>query len=76
MNFSLLEERIEQSEDVAFFFIENSPLEIDETGDLITDDYEGALAALRSWLNQNPDYTIRTDTYCVFVGGLFSTPSP
>lgn len=41
----------------------DGPLEVDESGELFADDFEEALTTLRNWINQNPDYTIRTDSY-------------
>lgn len=43
--------------------IENYPLQLDESGDVITKDYVKALQTVREWFVKNPSYTIRTDTY-------------
>ncbi len=43
--------------------IHNFPVKTDETGDLVTKDYANALTTVRSWLTQNPGYTISRDSY-------------
>jgi hypothetical protein len=43
--------------------IENFPVSVDETGNLNNDDYASALTAVRTWLQQNPDYRIKNNSY-------------
>ncbi|RAW02133.1 hypothetical protein DQQ10_06180 [Pseudochryseolinea flava] len=43
--------------------IENYPLQLDESGDVITKDYVKALQTVREWFSKNPSYVIRKDTY-------------
>jgi hypothetical protein len=44
--------------------IKNFPLEIDSTGELLTNDYVNALRTLRNWFKENEQtYEIITDTY-------------
>ncbi|MDX9694675.1 MAG: hypothetical protein RBT49_02695 [Bacteroidales bacterium] len=44
--------------------IKNFPLEIDSTGELLTNDYVNALKTLRNWFKENEQtYEIITDTY-------------
>ncbi len=42
--------------------IENFPIEVDESGDLLVDNYQSALLTAREWLKQNPDYSLNRDT--------------
>lgn len=41
----------------------NFPVEADDAGDLVTNDYAAALTTVRRWLAQNPGYTISKDSY-------------
>ena len=44
--------------------IKNFPLELDSTGDILTDDYEAALKTTREWFNQQSgEYEIIKETY-------------
>jgi hypothetical protein len=43
--------------------IENYPVPVDESGELVTNDYEASLNTVRAWLAQHRSYTIRTDLY-------------
>ena len=43
---------------------DNFPLEIDSSGDTLTDDYENALIKTRKWFNENANtYEIKTSRY-------------
>jgi hypothetical protein len=42
--------------------IEKFPIKVDESGDLLVDDYQSALDTARRWLKQNPDYKLDTNT--------------
>lgn len=43
--------------------IKDYPLQIDESGDLKTEDYLAALASVRYWFTKHKDYSILTDKY-------------
>jgi hypothetical protein len=43
--------------------IQDFPLTVDESGNLETNDYQAALASVRTWLAQNPTYTLRKDNF-------------
>jgi len=43
--------------------LEGFPYEVDDSGDLITDDYRKALADVREWYSNNGNYTINQDTF-------------
>jgi len=43
--------------------IQDYPLKLDESGDVITKDYVKALQTVREWFANNPSYMIRKDTY-------------
>ena len=42
--------------------IEKFPIKVDESGDLIVDNYQSALETARRWLKQNPDYKLNRST--------------
>jgi hypothetical protein len=42
--------------------IEKFPIKVDESGDMIVDNYQSALETARRWLKQNPDYTLSRNT--------------
>lgn len=43
--------------------IEGYPLQLDESGDVKTKDYVGALKTVRDWFDQHPGYSIRRDNF-------------
>jgi hypothetical protein len=43
--------------------IKNFPVEMEEGGDIKTNDYLAALASVRYWFNKNKNYEILTDRY-------------
>ncbi len=43
--------------------VKDFPLQTDATGDVIAKDYAKALQLAREWLNQHPDYLIKTDVF-------------
>lgn len=43
--------------------IEGYPLELDESGDIKTNDYSEALAMVRAWFESNKNYDINRDTF-------------
>lgn len=43
--------------------IENFPLTVDASGDLVTKDYSSALLEARDWFAQHPDYTISRSSF-------------
>jgi hypothetical protein len=43
--------------------VESFPLQVDSSGDLATDDYDGALRDVRNWFRENKDFKILTETY-------------
>lgn len=43
--------------------VEGYPLKVHASGDLITDDYVGALITVRNWFGENKNYKILRDTY-------------
>lgn len=43
--------------------IQDFPIAVDETGDLLTNDYTEALTTVRTWLRQNREYVLRNDQY-------------
>lgn len=43
--------------------IEGYPLQLDESGDVKTNDYAGALKTVREWFDKHPSYTIRRDNF-------------
>ncbi|MEO1049143.1 MAG: hypothetical protein AAFX87_00865 [Bacteroidota bacterium] len=43
--------------------LEGFPYQVDDSGDLITEDYRQALLDVRSWYQTNRSYVIRKDTY-------------
>jgi hypothetical protein len=43
--------------------IHDVPIAVDDTGDLLTNDYSEALTTVRTWLRQNREYVLRNDQY-------------
>ncbi len=43
--------------------INGFPFSVDSEGSLNTDDYEGALTQVRKWLDENADYTIKSESF-------------
>lgn len=42
--------------------IEKFPIKVDESGDLLVDNYQSALLTARQWLKQHPDYKLNRNT--------------
>jgi hypothetical protein len=42
--------------------IDGFPIKVDESGDMIVDNYQVALDTARRWLNENPDYKLNRNT--------------
>jgi hypothetical protein len=42
--------------------IDKFPIKVDDSGDLIVDNYQSALETARKWLRQNPEYSLKRNT--------------